>query len=101
MCFYINYRKINSVMKRDSYPLPRIDEILNSLRGSRYFTSLDLASGYWQVEMDPKDREKTAFVTKQGLFEFNVMPFGLMNAPGTFQRLMDRVLYDVKGKFVL
>jgi hypothetical protein len=63
--------------------------------------SLDLASGYWQVGMDPRDRDKTAFITKQGTFEFNVMPFGLTNAPATFQRVMDKIFYEVKEKYVL
>ena len=62
---------------------------------------MDLASGYWQVEMDPEDREKTVFITKQGTYEFNVMPFGLTNAPATFQRLMDRLFHDIKDKYIL
>jgi len=99
--FCVDYRKLNKITKRDTYPLPRIDEILDSLGKAKYFTSLDLASGYWQVEMNESDREKTAFVTKQGIFEFNVMSFGLTNAPATFQRLMDRILYDIKDKYVL
>ena len=101
MRFCVDYRKVNKITKRDAYPLPRIDEILDSLGKAKWFTSLDLASGYWQVEMNETDREKTAFVTKQGIFEFNVMPFGLTNAPATFQRLMDRVFYDIKDKYVL
>ena len=76
--------------------MPRIDNRLNSLAGSKWFTTLDLASGYWQVELRPKDKEKKAFCTRDGHFEFNVMPFGLCNAPVTFQRLMDLVLAGVQ-----
>ena len=89
--FCVDYRKLNSITKKDAYPLPRIQEMLNTLAGSQWFSTLDLASGYWQVLMDKQDREKTAFITKYGTYEFNVMPFGLCNAPATFQRLMDRV----------
>jgi hypothetical protein len=69
---------------------------LEALGGSKWFSTLDLLSGYWQVEMNEQDRSKTAFSTREGLFEFKVMPFGLCNAPATFQRLMDMVLAGVK-----
>ena len=90
--FCIDFRKVNSVTHKDAYPLPQIDETLESLSGSQYFTTLDLASGYWQVEVSESDKEKTAFSTRDGHYEFNVMPFGLTNAPATFQRLMECVL---------
>ena len=90
--FCIDYRKGNAVTRRDAYPLPRIDDTLDTLAGAKWFSTLDLVSGYWQVELEEQDKEKTAFCTQDGLFEFNVLPFGLCNGPATFQRLMDLVL---------
>ena len=90
--FCVDYRKVNAVTHKDAYPLPRVDDTLDTLSGSIWFSSINLKSGYWQVEVAPKDCEKTAFCTQEGLFEFNVMPFGLCNAPATFQQFMDCIL---------
>lgn len=94
--FCVDYRKLNRVTKKDVYPLPRIDDALDRLRTAKYFSSLDLKSIYWQIEVDERDREKTAFVTPDGLYEFKVVPFGLCSAPATFQRMMDSVLAGLK-----
>lgn len=90
--FCVDYRKLNSIAHKDAFPLSRIEETFTSLSKSEWFSTLDLSSGYWQVEVDPRDREKTVFTMPLGLFEFQHMPFGLCNAPATFQRLMQQCL---------
>ena len=96
--FCVDYRKLNSLTRKDVYPLPRVDDILTALGEAQYFTSLDLASGYWQIGFSEDARQKSAFVTYNGLLEFLRMPFGLCNAPATLQRLMQRVLSGLEYK---
>lgn len=93
--FCVDYRRLNDVTIKDAYPLPRIDESLDQLAGSKRFSCLDMNAGYWQVELDPKERKKSSLISKKGLFEFKVLPFGLCNAPATFERLVEIVLAEL------
>jgi hypothetical protein len=99
--FCIDYRKLNKITTRDMYPLPRLDHTIDSLAGMVYFSTMDCVSGYWQILMNNDDIAKTAFVTHRGLYEFKVMPFGLVNAPMTFQRAMDLILSGLKYEICL
>ena len=93
----IDYRNLNSKTVKDSYPLPNINDILDELGNSEYFSIFDLAMGFNQIPMDPKTAEKTAFSTPYGHYQYRIMPFGLCNAPATFQRMMDKVLLGLHG----
>ena len=99
--FCIDYRKLNAISKRDVYPLPRIDDSLAALSGNTWFSSMDLVSGYHQIPLNENSQDKSTFITEGGLYKWTVMPFGLSNAPATFQRLMDAVLAGLKWKTLL
>ena len=99
--FCINYRPLNKVTISDKYPLPRIADLVRSVRGSRFFAALDLKAGYWQIPMEKQSIKYTAFRCFLGLYEFLVMPFGLANAPATFQRMVDFLFGDLRFDGVL
>ncbi|GBG82472.1 hypothetical protein CBR_g34848 [Chara braunii] len=99
MC--IDYRGLNAITVKNKEPLPRIVDLLDRVQGCRYFSKIDLKSGYHQIAIRPDDQHKTAFQTKYGLYEFVVMPFGLCNAPGTFQHAMNQIFHDYLDKFVV
>lgn len=92
----IDYRRLNAITVRDVYPLPRIDDFLDYLGGATVITCLDLKSGYWQIPRGDESRQKTAFVTPDGLYQSKRLPFGLCNGPASFQRTMDEVLTGLK-----
>ena len=98
MC--VDYRRVNDITEKDSYSLPNIDEIFDSLDGAKIFTTMDLYSGYHQILMDEESVEVTSFTTKFGNYQFKVMPFGLTGAPATFQREMNKILFPLIGKCV-
>ncbi len=97
----VDYRDINAETNKHAFPLSRIDQVWPILSRAKYLASLDLLIGYHQVEVDPVDRAKTAFLIHRGLYIYNVMPVGLCNAPATCQRLMERVLGPLIGVGVL
>ena len=97
--FCIDYRRLNSISKRDLYPLPSIDDVFDSMTGAKIFSTLDLRSGYRQIPMDEASKEKTAFICHRGLYQFKCLPFGLMNGPAKFQRFMNKILVPYIGKF--
>lgn len=97
----IDCRKLNDCTRKDAYPLPRIDMCLDCLVGASIFSTMDLQSGYWQIVLEEKDREKSAFITKYGLFEYTKMPFGLCTAPSTFQRCMELIFRGMQWKHLL
>ena len=99
--FCANFRRVNPITKKDSYPSPRIAESLDALAGTQYFSSMNWMSWYWQIKMDCESHEKTPFITHAGLYKLNVMAFGLCNAPSCFQHLMEWVLCDLNWRIVL
>jgi hypothetical protein len=97
----IGNRGLNEVTRKDTYQLPRVDDTLDKLKDANFYTHLDLASNFWQVRVRDRDIHKTAFWTPDGLKEWVTMPFGLCNAPTTFQRMMHDIVRDFLHKFVI
>jgi len=99
--FCIDYRRLNDVTEKDAFPVPHVKDALDSFHGARYFATIDLLSGYWQMGMTERVKQCSAFCTRRGLFQFTRMPFGLTNAPSTFCRLMGTILYDLLYKICI
>jgi len=99
--FCVDYRKLNAVTIRDSYPIPRMDDCIDSLGTAKIFTTLDCNSGYWQIPIATEDKDKATVISHAGAWQFKRMPFGLTNAPATFQRALDILLAGVKWQFCL
>lgn len=97
----IDYRRLNSLTKKDSYPLPCIDDTIDKLGGAKYFSAMDLISGYWQIDLPAEEQEKCAIIAQSGLYQPTRMPQGLTNAPATFQQCMDSIMSDLKLSCVL
>ena len=101
MRFCVDYRRLNSITRKDGHPIPRISEALDALGGAKIFSTLDLRSGYWQLQVAEDSKEKTAFITHNGLYEFNRLPFGLCNSAATFQRAMTHILRGLEWDICL
>ena len=99
MC--VDYRALNKATIRNQYPIPRVDDLLDELRGAKVFRAIDLMQGYYQIKIQDANCAKTTFKTPMGLYEFRVLPFGLTNAPAIFQGVMNRIFRPYIGKFVL
>ena len=92
-----DFRKVNAITKPDSYPLPRMEDCVDQVGSAKFVSKFDLLKGYWQVPLTPRARDIASFITPSGLYSYTVMPFGLRNAPATFQRLMNRVVSGLLG----
>jgi Reverse transcriptase (RNA-dependent DNA polymerase) len=99
--FCVDYRRLNALTSRDVYPLPRMDDCLDSLGEAEFFSTLDANTGLWQIEVSPEDRDKTTFSCHVGMHRFLRIPFGLLNAPATFQRAMDIILSEVRWESII
>ena len=97
--YCIDYRRLNVVTRKDAFPVPHVKDALDSLRGARYFATIDFLSGNWQIPLTQQARARSAFCTHRGLFEFTMMPFGLSNASASFCRLMQLVFKDMLHKY--
>lgn len=95
--FCIDYQRLNKITRPDRYPMPCIDDLLDQLASTMFIFTLDLTRGYWKLEWDESAKERSAFMTHKGLFEFNVFPFELKNAPATFQRAINKLLRGLEG----
>ena len=98
--FCVDYRKLNAITTRDSHPLPCIQDILDGMAGAKIFSTLDLRSGYWQIPMHKDSKDKTTFTCHRGIYRFKRLSFGLKNAPGVFQRFMNKIFAPFIGKFL-